>query len=210
MRRVNLFLIITVVSLVSLVAVLAAGYVVFSSPSYASGNPGYNWMNQMMGGGAGGYGMMGGYGAQTPAQANAFPWLGVAFVALIAAVVVGVGGFVYFFAFPEIRTRSQAVSLVAPTNVPVASSAVVSAKVGETPAETPYESVNKTLTADERRVLDVLRSHGGKYLQKYIRSETGLSRLQTHRIVARLAERGIVLLEKTGNTNTVALANWLN
>jgi len=37
-----------------------------------------------------------------------------------------------------------------------------------------------------------------------------LSRLQTHRVVARLAERGIVTLEKTGNTNQVLLADWLN
>jgi len=65
------------------------------------------------------------------------------------------------------------------------------------------------LTNDERKVVEVLTSHDGKYLQKYIRNDAGLSRLQTHRIVARLAERGIVTLEKTGNTNMVVLANWL-
>ena len=58
-------------------------------------------------------------------------------------------------------------------------------------------------------MVEVLVAHDGKYLQKYIRSETGLSRLKTHRIVARLAERGIVSLEKTGNTNQVFLAEWL-
>ena len=56
---------------------------------------------------------------------------------------------------------------------------------------------------------EVLNAHNGKYLQKYIRNETGLSRLKTHRIIARLADRGIVSLEKTGNTNQVFLANWL-
>jgi len=65
------------------------------------------------------------------------------------------------------------------------------------------------LTEDGRKVVEVLKAHEGKYLQKYIRKEAGLSRLQTHRVVARLAERGIVTLEKTGNTNTVLLANWL-
>ena len=74
---------------------------------------------------------------------------------------------------------------------------------------TPYESVSKTLTEEELKIINVLNAHNGKYLQKYIRSETGLSRLKTHRIVARLAERGIVSLEKTGNTNQVFLANWL-
>jgi uncharacterized membrane protein len=72
-----------------------------------------------------------------------------------------------------------------------------------------FASVVKTLTHEERRVVEVLAAHQGKYLQKYIRSETGYSRLQTHRIVARLAGRGIVTLKKTGNTNTVSLSNWL-
>ena len=72
-----------------------------------------------------------------------------------------------------------------------------------------YESVSKTLTEDERKIINVLNSHNGKYLQKYIRNETGLSRLQTHRIIARLADRGILTLEKTGNTNQVFLADWL-
>ena len=67
----------------------------------------------------------------------------------------------------------------------------------------------KTLSNEERKVIEVLNAHDGKYLQKYIRNEAGLSRLQTHRIVARLAERGIVTLEKTGNLNQVLLADWL-
>ena len=55
---------------------------------------------------------------------------------------------------------------------------------------TPLESVVKTLTKDELKVVEVLKAHDGKYLQKYIKKDAGLSRLQTHRIVARLAERG--------------------
>ena len=77
-------------------------------------------------------------------------------------------------------------------------------------AVTPYESVSKTLTTEERKVLEILIAHNGKYLQKYIRAETGLSRLKTHRIVTRLAERGIVTLEKSGNTNEIHISNWLN
>jgi uncharacterized membrane protein len=75
--------------------------------------------------------------------------------------------------------------------------------------ETPYDSVSKTLTVDERKVVDVLASHDGEYLQKYMRTETGLSRLKIHRIVTRLAERGIVTLEQSGNTNKVFLSSWL-
>jgi len=55
----------------------------------------------------------------------------------------------------------------------------------------------------------VLKKHDGKYLQKYIRTETGLSRLKTHRVIARFAERGMVTLEKVGNTNEVRLMDWL-
>jgi uncharacterized membrane protein len=73
-----------------------------------------------------------------------------------------------------------------------------------------YDAIVKTLTDEERKVIQVLTAHDGKYLQKYIRKEAGLSRLKTHRIVARLAERGIVTLKKSGNTNEVLLANWLS
>jgi uncharacterized membrane protein len=67
----------------------------------------------------------------------------------------------------------------------------------------------KTMTDEERSVVQVLKVHEGKYLQKYIRKEAGLSRLKTHRILARLADRGIVTLKKTGNTNEVQLSDWL-
>jgi uncharacterized membrane protein len=70
-------------------------------------------------------------------------------------------------------------------------------------------SVLKTLKEDERKVADFLINNDGKYLQKYVRKEAGLSRLKTHRVLARLAERGIVTLEKTGNTNEVRIADWL-
>ena len=68
--------------------------------------------------------------------------------------------------------------------------------------------VIRTLKPDERKVITVLDTHGGKYLQKYITKESGLSRLKTHRVVAALSERGIVQVEKSGNTNEVTLAKW--
>ncbi len=205
MHRINQFLIVTVISLVSLIAVVVAGYVVLTTQTATSANPS-NWMGQMWGG------MMGsGYtGSQATVQNAAAPWLGTALIVLIGVAVVGIAGLVYFFAFPEIRNMNHigapSVTLAAPTTT---ADVTMQEKVPETPAESAYVSVAKTLTADERKVVDVLKSHSGKYLQKYIRSETQLSRLQTHRIVARLAERGVVSLEKTGNTNTVMLAEWL-
>jgi len=196
MRRISLFLLLTVFSLASLVAVIVAGYFVLSASSsqYSS-----NWMGQMMGGMGN---MVGGTGG-TQVQNSAAGYFGVAFVVLIGVAVVGVGGLIYFFAFPEIKTsRALNQSLVA-------NSATSVSEAAPEKVVTPFESVLKTLTKDERKVVEVLTSHNGRYLQKYIRNEAGLSRLQTHRIVARLAERGIVTLEKTGNTNMVVLANWL-
>ena len=195
MRRISLFLIITIVSLASLVAAIAAAYFVLEASSQSSSN----WMGQMMSGMGN---MVGGTGG-TQIQNSAAGYFGVAFVVLIGVAVVGVGGLVYFFAFPEIKTsRALNQSLMANSETSVSEAAPEK-------VVTPFESVLKTLTKDERKVVEVLTSHNGRYLQKYIRNDAGFSRLQTHRIVARLAERGIVTLEKTGNTNMVVLANWL-
>jgi uncharacterized membrane protein len=70
--------------------------------------------------------------------------------------------------------------------------------------------VLRTLKPEERKVVVVLDAHGGTYLQKYITKEAGLSRLKTHRVIAALSERGIVLAEPHGNTNEVKLADWFH
>ena len=70
--------------------------------------------------------------------------------------------------------------------------------------------VMKTLKPEERSIVNVLDGHGGTYLQKYITKEAGLSRLKTHRVVAALSERGIVQVEKYGNTNQVSPAKWFH
>ena len=65
------------------------------------------------------------------------------------------------------------------------------------------------MTPEEQKVLTVLIAHQGKYLQKYVGKEAGLSRLKTHRIVARFAERGIVTVKPLGNTNEVTISDWV-
>lgn len=193
MKRVNLFLILLIASVAALIAATAIGFALFSSAQH---NP-YDWMSQMWnynGGGVGG--MMGHSQTQQTTAAIWLPIFGVLFAVLIAITITGLVGVSYYLVYPQIRVGAlkPAVSLTQP------SGSTVSA----------YDSVSKTLTEDERKVIEVLKAHEGKYLQKYIKSETGLSRLRTHRIIARLAERGIVTLEKTGNTNQVYLANWLS
>jgi uncharacterized membrane protein len=68
--------------------------------------------------------------------------------------------------------------------------------------------VLRTLKPEERLVVGIIDAHGGNCLQKFITRESGLSRLKTHRVVATLSERGIVQVEKQGNTNEVSLAAW--
>jgi uncharacterized membrane protein len=70
--------------------------------------------------------------------------------------------------------------------------------------------VLRTLKPEERKVVSVLDAHGGTYMQKFITKEAGLSRLKTHRVVAALSERGIVHVEKRGNTNEVSLTKWFH
>jgi hypothetical protein len=204
MKRVNLFFILLITAIAALIAATIIGFALFSQTSQT--NP-YSWMSQMWGsqinngngyGGMGG-GMMGGSTPTPTATTNSMlPYYGALFAVLIALVVLAVIGISYYLVYPQIRMGSstmQPVAAIQSTNAVTGTSA--------------YESVSKTLTEDERKIIDVLQNHDGKYLQKYIKAETELSRLQTHRILARLADRGMVSLEKTGNTNQVVLAEWL-
>jgi len=118
-------------------------------------------------------------------------------IGLAGIAIVGVIGAVYFFIFPEMKTETQV------------NKNYNASKLAPNELSNSYSAVYKTLKPDEKKVLEVLSTHDGKYLQKYIRQEAGLSRLKVHRILARLAERGIVSLKKSGNTNEVTLADWL-
>ena len=113
---------------------------------------------------------------------------------VIAIVVLSIAGLIYFILFPEIRI-GQTKTQRPPLNVSNKPEAL--------------EAIRRTLNSDEKKVLEVLENHNGKYLQKYLGKEAGLSRLKTHRILARFAERGIVTLEKKGNSNEVKLEEWL-
>ncbi|MCW4023624.1 MAG: hypothetical protein NWF01_01135 [Candidatus Bathyarchaeota archaeon] len=73
------------------------------------------------------------------------------------------------------------------------------------------EAILKVLNEDERKVVQALvDSDRGSLLQKEIGWKTKLSRVKTHRVVARLANRDIVMVEKQDNTNRVTLAEWVS
>ncbi len=186
MKRITLFLILLAISLFLVLALVIVGFL--STPVNSSGS---NWFGNM-------WNHMGDWAMGGMMQTGSSYWVfyGIALIVLIALVIIGFAGLAYFVIFPEIKKANH--SELHKSSLKTSAS-----------SESAYSSVLKTLSEDERKVLDVLEKHQGKYLQKYIRSETGLSRLQTHRILARLAERDIVVLEKTGNTNEVHLSNWL-
>ena len=118
-----------------------------------------------------------------------FPFLILfSFLLFLSTTLASVVGVVYFLVLPEIKNYQS------------------SANNGRESST----MVLRTLKPDERSVVNVLDLHGGSYLQKYITREAGLSRLKTHRIVASLSERGIVLVEKQANTNKVSLAKWFH
>ena len=196
MRRVTVFLTILIASLIALVAATIVGFAIFTSAQ--TNQSSYDWMSQMWGSG----GMMGqnptGTTPTTQASSSALlPYFGVLFAVLIGITVIGIVGVSYYLLYPQMKFGAFQIAPAVAASQLTQNSGVA------------YESVTKTLTDDERKIINVLNAHQGKYLQKYIKNETGLSRLQTHRIIARLADRGIVSLEKTGNTNQVNLANWL-
>jgi len=121
-------------------------------------------------------------------------YFGLLFVALVGVLVVGVGGLVYFILFPDLKSTSSQKQKKIPQLLE---------------KSTALDSIRKTLTVDELKILEVLQNHKGIYMQKYIRKEAGLSRLKTHRIIARFVKRDMVTLEKIGNTNKVKLSDWL-
>jgi len=133
----------------------------------------------------------------------------VVLIAVIAAAMIEVG---FYLAFPELRYIKGAPCN--PQNIEPAPSqakdAVLPIAGSVSVAPKSCDVLLKTMTPEEQKVLNVLISHKGKYLQKYVVKEAGLSRLKTHRIVARFAQRGIVTVKEFGNTNEIQLSDWVN
>ena len=210
----HVFLVVLIVALAILVTLaLVSWYFATANPSYY----GSSWMGQMWGshlGSSSNYGMggmMGNGGAA--ASSTSYLWIiPVALIAVAAAALIGVG---FYFAFPELRYIKGAPCN--PQKTEPASGATKETSSVEAPALPTAESVlpvsgscdvlMKTMTPEEQKVLDVLIAHRGKYLQKYVVKEAGLSRLKTHRIVARFAQRGIVTVTEFGNTNEIQLSD---
>ena len=213
MQRIHLFLFALVATLaVLLTLAFVSWYYAVSSPNYY----GNSWMNQMWGGSSN-YGGMGGMMGGGTTSSNSYLW--VIPLILGMAVAVAIIGVVFYLAFPElkyIRRNTTCNPVTANTQVQTQSvnpafekSSSVTTSVNAPKVANSCDVLLKTMTSEEQKVLSVLVAHNGKYLQKYVVKESGLSRLKTHRIVARFAERGIVTVKEVGNTNEIAVSDWV-
>jgi len=140
------------------------------------------------------FGFEGGFGGRGHGMGAEIPrsfWL-VLFVAPLVVAVVVLG---YVLVFPEFSEDKAERKLPSAPAV----------KKGEL----ALDAVLRVLNDDEKKVIETLVAEGGMMLQKDIRWKTGLSRVKTHRILFRLAKRGIVSAEKYYNTNKIDLADWL-
>ncbi len=208
MQKLHIFFTIFIITLgIFLTLALVGWYLAATAPSYY----GSSWMSQMWGphlGSNGNYGGMGGMMGTGNGTTTSYLW--IIPVALIAVVVVSVIGIAFYLAFPQLRYVKRTCELPNPNSVsaePVKSDAAL---VVNSPVEPKTCGVLlKTMTPEEQKVLNVLIAHQGKYLQKYVVKEAGLSRLKTHRIIARFAQRGIVTVKEFGNTNEVLLSEWV-
>jgi uncharacterized membrane protein len=162
----------------------------------------------------GGMGGMMGNGGTT--YTTSYLWL---IPALLGAVVgVAIIGAAFYYAYPELKYIKGTPCNSTPPNTEVKTHAVNQAtetsKTSTSNANVQNisnscEVILKTMTPEEKKVLNVLVAHQGKYLQKYVVKESGLSRLKTHRVVARFAQRGIVTIKQVGNTNEIVISDWV-
>lgn len=166
---------------VSLVSLLLV--LAWSLTNYQVGNASMNdMMRQMMGSG---------YGLGMPLLI----WSSI--LLLGGILIVGVFGFIYYLAYPRIRFSSPNQQIMQPVSAMTEDSKI------------SWSMLLRTSKPDEKKVLEVLASHNGAYLQKFIVKESGLSKLRTHRIISRLVERGVLTAVRSGNTNEIKFADWL-
>jgi predicted HTH transcriptional regulator len=135
-----------------------------------------------------------GFGGRGQGQGRMVPqsvWIGMVIIPLVFAAVI----FTYVMAFPELSEKKP------------------SGELKEKPQFNGHKSaldgILRVLKEDEKKVVEALVKEEGTMLQKDIRWNLKLSRVKTHRILSRLAERGIVTAEKHYNTNKITLAEWL-
>lgn len=82
-------------------------------------------------------------------------------------------------------------------------------KISETTPVDYRDAVLRLLKEDERQVVDALTTNGGAALQRDIQHAIGFSKVKTHRVIARLADRRLVEVTPAGKTNQIRIPAWL-
>jgi hypothetical protein len=165
MQRLKLLILILTIAVgVLSILVGVSWYLAVTSQSYYQSS----WMGQMWGGMMGG-GMIGN---------GSYLWMIP--VGLIAAVIFAVIGVSFYIVFPEIRTSKITCAPTKTEQVQITDSSAdaCSKAVADASSNSACDVLLKTMTPEEQKVLNILRAHQGKYLQKYIGKEAGLKRAQ--------------------------------
>lgn len=68
------------------------------------------------------------------------------------------------------------------------------------------ETLVQFLNRDEKIVVQKILEGNGKILQSEISRAEGIGKLKSHRILRRLSDRGVIVIEKHGKTNMIRLA----
>ncbi len=71
------------------------------------------------------------------------------------------------------------------------------------------DAVLRLLKDDERQVVEALAKSGGVAYQRDLQHAIGFSKVKTHRVIAKLAERRLVDVTRAGKTNQVRIPSWL-
>lgn len=129
----------------------------------------------------------GGFGGRGRGMVNETIPRSLWLVLFVAPLFVAFSALAYSLAFPDLSTEKSKEQVTTPN----------------------LGAVLRVLNEDERKVVETLVAEGGIMLQKNIRWKTSLSRVKTHRVLFRLAKRGIVSTEKYYNTNKIFLAEWI-
>ncbi len=117
----------------------------------------------------------------------------------IGAIIGALALVLYYIILPEmpyVKTKEESKSIEEKSDQ-------------KTSAVKSLDSMMSFFDADEKRVIEVLKEAGGSMLQKEITWKTGYSKVKTHRIVHRLAKRGILEVEEYFNTNKVKIKDDL-
>lgn len=118
------------------------------------------------------------------------PWMFAAMLwpsVLVAVIAAVIGVVAYNLLLPKINPTR--ISEAAPVNY--------------------RDAVLRLLKDDERQVVEALTESGGTAFQRDLQHVTGFSKVKTHRVIARLAERRLVEVTRTGKTNRIRIPSWL-